>query len=78
MSEHPESVTARAAARVPSDPSHLMDVAALRQFVGASCAVAVLEDAADRAVTAGRVLEDTLLMGPDDCGMPSLGHYPGM
>ena len=74
MPEHPESVTARAAARVPGDPSHLMDVAALRQFVGASCAVAVLEDAADRAVTAGRVLEDTLIVGPDDCGKQVLAR----
>jgi Holliday junction DNA helicase RuvB P-loop domain len=68
MSEHPESVARRASMRAGGDPAHLMDVAALRQFVGAPVAVALLEDAADRAVGATRPLEDTLLLGPDDSG----------
>ena len=68
MSAHPDPVAARARARVPGDPAHLLDVVALRQFVGAPGAVAVLEDAADRAVSAGRVLEDTLIVGPDESG----------
>jgi Holliday junction resolvasome RuvABC ATP-dependent DNA helicase subunit len=68
MSAQPDPVAARAQARVPGDPSRLLDVAALRQFVGADTAVAVLEDAADRAVGAGRPLEDTLIVGPDDAG----------
>jgi len=54
--------------RVPGDPAHLMDVATTRQFIGAPRVVAILEDAADRAVAACRVLEDTLITGPDDCG----------
>jgi replication-associated recombination protein RarA len=68
MSAQPDPVAARASARVPGDPAHLLDVAALRQFAGAATAVAVLEDAADRAVSAGRPLEDTLILGPDDAG----------
>ena len=68
MSAQPDPVAARALARVSGDPSRLLDVATLRQFVGADTAVAVLEDAADRAVGAGRPLEDTLIVGPDDAG----------
>lgn len=68
MSEHPDSTTVRSGRRVCGDPSHLMDVATTRQFIGAPRVVAILEDAADRAVTAGRVLEDTLITGPDDSG----------
>ena len=68
MSAQPDPVTARAAARVCGDPSRLLDVATLRQFVGAPLAVAVLEDAADRAVAEGRVLEDTVILGPDGSG----------
>ena len=68
MSSHPDPVAARARARVPGDPAHLLDVAALRQFVGAPSAIAVLEDTADRAVSSGRVLEDTLILGPDESG----------
>lgn len=68
MSAHPDPVTARAASRVPGDPSRLLDVAAVRQFVGAPTVVAVLEDAADRAVSSGRILEDTLITGPEDSG----------
>ena len=68
MAGHPDSLRPRAATRAGGDPAHLMDVAALRQFVGAPTATALLEDAADRAVGAARPLEDTLILGPDDCG----------
>lgn len=68
MSAHPDPAIAGMLARVPSDPSRLLDVAALRQFVGAPTVIAVLEDAADRAVSAGRILEDTLITGPEDSG----------
>lgn len=68
MSAQPDPATTRAPARGPGDPARLMDVAALRQFAGAPAAIAVLEDAADRAVGAGRILEDTLILGPDDSG----------
>jgi hypothetical protein len=68
MSAHPDPAIARVSARVPGDPSRLLDVAALRQFMGAPTVTAVLEDAADRAVSAGRILEDTLITGPEDSG----------
>ena len=68
MSAQPDHNTARAATRAPSDPAHLLDVATLRQFVGAPVAISVLEDAADRAVASGRVLEDTLILGPEGTG----------
>ena len=68
MPGHPESAPSHAAPRAARDPAHLLDVAALRQFAGAPAAIAVLEDAADRAVGDGRVLEDTLILGPEDCG----------
>lgn len=68
MERHPEPRTARAATRVPGDPARLFDVATLRQFAGAECAVTLLEAAADRAVQCGRVLEDTLIVGPPDSG----------
>lgn len=51
-----------------ADPARLLDIAATRQFVGAPLAVALLEDAADRAVSSGRPLEDTLIVGPESCG----------
>lgn len=68
MEERREAGTAPRIHALPADPARVLDVAAVRQFVGAPLAVAVLEDAADRAVTAGRPLEDTLLTGPDACG----------
>ena len=68
MSEHRDAMTTRTGTRVLGDPAHFMDVATTRQFMGAPRVVAILEDAADRAVAAGRVLEDTLITGPDDCG----------
>lgn len=51
-----------------TDPAHLMDIAAVRQFVGAPIQTNILESAADRAVGAGRVLEDTLIVGAMDSG----------
>ena len=68
MEQHPESAAARQRARAPGDPSHAFDVATLRQFVGAPWAIGVLEGAADRAVQCGRVLEDTLIVGPPGSG----------
>lgn len=68
MERHPEPRTARAATRAPGDPARLFDVATLRQFAGAASAIALLESAADRAVQCGRVLEDTLIVGPPDSG----------
>ena len=74
MSEQPERIGARAPARVPGDPSRLLDVAALRQFVGAPHAVAILEGAVERAIAAGRVLPHVLIMGADDCGKQVLAR----
>jgi hypothetical protein len=74
MSEQPERIGARAPARVPGDPSRLLDVAALRQFVGAPHAVAILEGAVERAIAAGRVLEHALIVGPDDSGKQVLAR----
>ena len=68
MERPPEPRTARAARRVPGDPARMFDVATLRQFVGAGPAITLLEDAADRAVQTGRVLEDTLILGPASSG----------
>ena len=74
MSEQPERTGARAAPRVQGDPSHLMDVAALRQFAGAPHAVAVLEGAVERALAAGRVLEHVLIAGPEGSGKQVLAR----
>ena len=68
MERHHEPRTARAATRAPGDPARPFDIATLRQFAGAECAVTLLEAAADRAVQCGRVLEDTLIVGPPDSG----------
>lgn len=68
MERPSEPRTARAARRVPGDPARMFDVATLRQFVGAGPAITLLEDAADRAVQTGRVLEDTLILGPVSSG----------
>ncbi len=68
MERHPEPRTARAATRAPGDPARPFDIATLRQFAGAASAIALLESAADRAVQCGRVLEDTLIVGPPDSG----------
>lgn len=68
MERHHEPRTARAGTRAPGDPARLFDIATLRQFAGAASAVALLESAADRAVQCGRVLEDTLIVGPPDSG----------
>lgn len=68
MSAHHDPVVARASSRVQGDPSRLLDIAALRQFAGAPTVIAVLEDAADRAVSSGRILEDALITGPEDSG----------
>lgn len=57
-----------------ADPARLLDIAAVRQFVGAPLAVALLEDAADRAVSAGRPLEDTLVTGPESSGKQLLAR----
>lgn len=74
MSEQPERTGARAPARVPGDPARLLDIATLRQFVGAPQAVAVLEGAVERALAAGRVLEHVLIAGPDDSGKQVLAR----
>lgn len=63
-----EAGTASRARAASADPARVLDIAAVRQFVGAPLAVAVLEDAADRAVTGGRLLEDTLISGPEGSG----------
>ena len=68
MEERREAGTGPRAHALRADPARVLDVAAVRQFVGAPLVVAVLEDAADRAVTAGQALEDTLVTGPDGSG----------
>ncbi len=68
MEHHPEFAALRPPARAPGDPTHAFDVATLRQFVGAPVPIGILESAADRAVQCGRVLEDTLIVGPPGSG----------
>jgi hypothetical protein len=47
--------------RALGHPAHFMDVATTRQFMGAPRVIAILEDAVDRAVAAGRVRLATLM-----------------
>ena len=54
MSEHRDARTMHAGTRTLGDPAHFMDVATTRQFMGAPRIIAILEDAVDRAVAAGR------------------------
>ncbi|MFO0961545.1 MAG: hypothetical protein U0625_01415 [Phycisphaerales bacterium] len=61
-------------ARRATDPARLLEIATLRQFVGADEAVAVLEHAVELALRESRRLEHTLIAGPPDAGKQILAR----